>query len=260
MHPVPAPPVGEEARPLLAAQHLEIGHGGRALVPAISLVVHPSDSWVVVGRNGAGKSTLLRTLLGLLSPVAGRVTRAPGATVVYVPQRVELEPTVPMRGVDVVAMGLDAGWSFLRPWRRRGDRDAVAAAIADVGAEAFAHQRFETLSVGQQQRLMLAQALVGQPALIILDEPTAAMDLIAERDTLAVLARVRAARGCATMLVTHRLSAGLRQAQHVVFLDAESQTAVVGVPATLLAHPVFQQHFGGVPLGTAPLQEATRGG
>jgi zinc transport system ATP-binding protein len=244
---------------LLVAHNLAIGYGGRALLPPLSLVIQPSDSWVVVGRNGAGKSTLLRTLLGLLPPVGGRVSRAPGATVVYVPQRVDLEPTVPMRGIDVVAMGLDAGWSFLRPWRRPLERAAVAAAIADVGAEAFAHQRFETLSAGQQQRLMLAQALVGRPALIILDEPTAAMDLIAERDTLAILARVRAARGCATMLVTHRLSAGLRQAQHVAFLDAESQTALVGKPAELLAHPVFQQHFGGLPLGTAPLQEAARG-
>jgi zinc transport system ATP-binding protein len=248
-----------DAPPLLLAQNLEIGHGGRALLPALSLAVRPSDSWVVVGRNGAGKSTLLRTLLGLLPPVAGRVTREAGAAVVYVPQRVELEPTVPMRGTDVVAMGLDAGWSFLRPWRRRADRVSVAAAIADVGAGAFAHQRFETLSAGQQQRLMLAQALVGRPALIILDEPTAAMDLIAERDTLAILARVRAARGCATMLVTHRLSAGLRQARHAVLLDAESQTAVVGAPAEVLQHPVFQQHFGALPLGTAPLQEAARG-
>ena len=258
MRPVPAAATGGDGPPLLAAQNLEIGHGGRALLPPVSLAINLAESWVVVGRNGAGKSTLLRTLLGLLPPVSGCVTRS-AAAVVYVPQRVELEPTVPMRGVDVVAMGLDAGWSFLRPWRSRAQWRVVAVAIADVGAEAFARQRFETLSAGQQQRIMLAQALVGRPALIILDEPTAAMDLIAERDTLAILARVRANRGCATMLVTHRLSAGLRQARHAVFLDAESQTAVVGTPADVLAHPVFQQHFGTVPLGTAPLQEATRG-
>lgn len=228
----------------LKAVDLVVGHRGRPLLPPVSLTVQPAETWVVVGRNGAGKSTLLRTLLGLLPPVTGRVERRSDLRVAYVPQRLNLEATVPTRGRDVVAMGWDVGWSFVRPWRPMGVGGEVEAALRRVDAEGFADERFGALSVGQQQRILLAQALVGAPDLIVLDEPTAAMDMVAERETLRLLEGLRDERGTAIVWVTHRLGEALRDADRVCFVDAEESAAVADVPAGIARSPLFLKHFG----------------
>jgi zinc transport system ATP-binding protein len=230
--------------PYIEARDVVVGYRGRALLPPVNLVVQPAETWVVVGRNGAGKSTLLKTLLGLLPPVLGQVVRRPGMRVAYVPQRLQLEATVPMRGRDVVAMGWDAGWSFAWPWRPGRVKDVVQAALRRVDAESFADERFGALSTGQQQRIVLAQALVGAPDLIVLDEPTAAMDMVAERETLRLLDDLRRERGTAIVWVTHRLGEGLRDADHVCFVDAEERAVVVDAPGNIVRHPLFLQHFG----------------
>lgn len=228
----------------LEAVDLVVGYRGRPLLPPVSLAVQPAQIWVVVGRNGAGKSTLLKSLLGLLPPVTGRVERRANLRVAYVPQRLHLEATVPMRGRDVVAMGWDAGWSFTTPWRPARVATEVQAALERVDAQGFAEERFGALSIGQQQRILLAQALVGAPDLIVLDEPTAAMDMVAERDTLRLLDGLRAERGTALVWVTHRLGEALRDADRVCFVDAEESAAVVEVPAGIARHPLFMKHFG----------------
>jgi zinc transport system ATP-binding protein len=230
--------------PCLTANDVVVGYRGRALLPPVNLVVQPAETWVVVGRNGAGKSTLLKTLLGLLPPVFGQVARRTGLRVSYVPQRLQWEATVPMRGREVVAMGWDSDWSFTWPWRPRHVKTDVQAALRRVDAEGFADERFGALSTGQQQRILLAQALVGAPDLIVLDEPTAAMDMVAEREALRLLDDLRRERGTAIVWVTHRLGEGLRDADHVCFVDAEERSVLVDVPGNIARHPLFLQHFG----------------
>ena len=241
--PTTQPPAGA---PILAAERLRVGYGDRGLLPPLSFAIHPGEQWVVVGRNGSGKSTLLKTLLGLLPPVEGQVVRPAGATLAYVPQRYPLEPTVPVRAIDLVAEGLEAGWSFLRPWRPAGSREAVAEALVRVGAEHLAHRRFDTLSEGQKQRVLLARAVVGSPSLILLDEPTSAMDLLAEQQTLAILDGLRRDRGTSVVLVSHHLEATLALANRAIFVDSEHQEVAVGSVADILADPTFRHHFGGL--------------
>ncbi|MEB3198373.1 MAG: ATP-binding cassette domain-containing protein [Candidatus Sericytochromatia bacterium] len=229
---------------VIEAREMVVGHRGRALLPPLSASVLAGQAWVVLGRNGAGKSSLLKTLLGLLPPVSGRVLREPSMHVAFMPQRHLVDPTLPMRARDVVAMGADEGWSFLRPLRAPGGRQAVERVLTLAGCEELANERFGSLSVGQQQRVLLAQALVGQPDLVVLDEPTAGMDVVAEREALRVIDREREARGMAVVWVTHRLHDGLRRADRVCFVDADSQTAVMTAPRDLLQHPVFVSQFG----------------
>jgi zinc transport system ATP-binding protein len=230
--------------PCLIGSNLVVGYRGRAILPPVNVAVGRAETWVVVGRNGAGKSTLLKTLLGLLPVISGRVQREASLQVAYVPQRLQLEATVPMRGRDVVAMGWDSHWSFMRPWRPSRVAEEVQAALKQVAADGFADERFGALSVGQQQRILLAQALMGHPDLIVLDEPTAAMDMVAERETLRLLDGLRSERGTAIMWVTHRLGEAMRDADHVCFVDAEEQVVAVAPPLEVVQHPVFVKHFG----------------
>lgn len=229
---------------ILVADRLLVGYGGRPLLPPVSFQIRPGEQWVVVGRNGSGKSTLLKTLLGLLSPVGGTLGRADGVDFAYVPQRHHLEPGVPMRAIDVVAEGLEARWSFLWPTRGPGARARIQDALERTQTTAFAKKRFDELSEGQKQRVLLARAMIGNPALILLDEPTSAMDLVAEQEALAILDGLRRDRGTAVMLVSHHLTAALAQADHAIFVDAEHEVVASGAVATVLANPQFHHHFG----------------
>lgn len=234
-----------DARPVvLGARRLVVGYHGRGILPPIALEIRRGENWVVVGRNGSGKSTLLKTLLRLLPPVDGEILRPAGVEVSYVAQRHHVEPTVPMRGVDLVAMGRDQDWSFLNPFKTPDSYADVLEAIQRAGAASFAHKRFDAMSGGQQQKIMLAQAIVSKPDVMILDEPTAAMDVVAERATLDVLGHLRQDLGTAIVLVTHRVSTGLRQADRACYVDQETQAVVVGSPDDVLRDPSFQRQFG----------------
>ncbi len=237
-NPVEAGPV------VLGGKRLVVGYAGRGILPPIDLEIRKGENWVVVGRNGSGKSTLLKTLLRLLPPVDGELIRPAGIEVSYVAQRHQVEPTVPMRGVDLVAMGRDQDWSFLNPFKTPDSWLDVLEAVRRVGAESFADKRFDAMSGGQQQKIMLAQAIVSKPEVMILDEPTAAMDVVAEQATLDVLAHLRQDLDTAIVLVTHRVSSGLRQADRACYVDQETQAIVVGHPDDILRAPSFQRQFG----------------
>lgn len=178
--------------PLYTCDRLEIGYGRAPLLPPISLSVGRGEFWAVVGRNGSGKTTWFRTLLGLQPPVGGAVIHPGGPPrATYIPQRQGYDPIYPLTAAQVVAMAVDRGWSFTRP---RAGGDAVRAALAEVGAAELASRTFRSLSEGQKQRVLLARLVAAEADVAFLDEPTAAMDRVAEREALALLDRVRAPR------------------------------------------------------------------
>jgi zinc transport system ATP-binding protein len=230
---------------LLGLRALEVGFGGRALLPPISFEVRPGELWALLGPNGGGKTTLLRTLVGLLPAVGGAVERPVGLAIGYVPQRSSIDPAVPERVIDLVRGGLDRGLSFLSPGFRRRHREGVARVLAETSLEALAREPFATLSEGQKQRVLLARALVGEPRLLVLDEPTAAMDVAAERAVFALLDRLRRERDLGVVVVGHHLPELLRGATHVVLVDKDDGTALAGPAATVIRSPSFVARFGG---------------
>ena len=127
------------AEPLLRCEKLEVGYGGRAVLPPISLEVRPGEFWAVIGRNWSGKSTWFKTVLGMLSPVRGELWRSPGLKMGYVPQRSAFDEMYPLTGCEVVAQALDRGWSFLRP-RSLHRHDEVHHAVELVGREVSLHR------------------------------------------------------------------------------------------------------------------------
>jgi len=228
--------------PLLRCERLVIGHAGRPLLPPCNLDIRPGTLVMVVGRNGSGKTTFFRTVLGLLPPVTGTVRRAPGLRVAYVGQINALDRILPVRARDVVSWGLQSGWSFLAP--HKGARVACDRALTQAGVPELADRFFPTLSEGQKQRVLLARMLAARPQIGFLDEPTAAMDAVAEEQAIAQLAALAREQGLAVVLISHVLGLAGRFADEVVFLDRDDGVIVHGAPSEVFAHPSFRRQFG----------------
>src|SRR5215831_16967164 len=169
----------------ITAVDLAAGYGGRTVWSDASFSI-PAGSFVaVLGPNGAGKSTLVKLLLGLLAPSAGRLEvlgerpRRGSSAIGYVPQGAAFDPELSVRGVDFVGLGLDGHrWGMpLLSWASADRRAAISRAIEAVDATPFARRPMGQLSGGEQQRLLLAHALVGQPRILLLDEPLSNLDV-----------------------------------------------------------------------------------
>lgn len=233
-----------DAAVLLECNHLTVGHRGRGLLPPLSLEVRVGETWAVVGPNGSGKTTLLRTLLGLQAAVSGQIARRVGRSIGYVPQRSNLDPSIPARVIDLVRSGSERGWRFLDPRWPRHQRDAVQQALDDTLTTALAREPWTHLSEGQKQRVLMAQALAGQPGLLVLDEPTSAMDLHAERAIFELLARLRSQRGLGVLVVGHNLGLLVRYASHLLFVDKDQRVALAGPMRTVMRSTPFRERYG----------------
>jgi zinc transport system ATP-binding protein len=229
------------SEPLLRCSGLRVGHAGRAILPPIELGMHAGELWAVVGRNGTGKTTWLRTLLGLTPPVEGSVLRRPGLRVSYAGQHVRFDALFPALARDVVAMAVDRGWSFARPHVR--EPHIVIDALQRAGAAEFAQRPFRALSEGQKQRVLLARLIAAEPELALLDEPTSAMDAVAEREALGVLDALRKERGTTVVVVSHYLGLVRELADRVILLDAAAGSVVVGSPHEVLSHEAFARNY-----------------
>jgi zinc transport system ATP-binding protein len=228
---------------LLRCERLVVGHGGRALLPPCDLEIQRGKLTIVLGRNGSGKTTFFRTVLGLLPPVSGVVHRDPSVRVAYVGQGMALDRILPLRARDVVAWGVLSGWSFLR--RANGPTHAACTrALAEAGVVELADRPFHDLSEGQKQRVLLARMLASGPDVGFLDEPTAAMDAVAEEQATAHLALLAHERNMGIVVISHVLGLASRFADEIVFLDRDDGVIVNGPPASVFTHPSFRRQFG----------------
>ncbi len=230
-----------EGHLLLRARDLQVGYGGVPLLPPLSLELRCGGFLAVVGRNGAGKTTLFRTLLDLLPPVAGEVERH-DPSVAYVPQRVAFDPLFPVSVREVVAMGLLGipGQGLSRAERR----DRVQAAMDELEIAPLAPRRFRTLSEGQKQKVLMARVMAAGARLVFLDEPTAAMDAVAERETMDLLAHLQRKHGMALVVVNHHMQVALELADRVLFLDPGAPEPLLGPPEAVITHPAFEARYG----------------
>lgn len=212
----------------LACKDLRVGYGGEPLLPSVNLEVESGQLWAIVGSNGSGKTTLLRTLLGQQAPISGELAWSAQARIGYVPQRARLDDEAPSRVVDVVRAGVDRGWSFLNPFHVRRHAEAIARAMEDTHTTHLRHEAFSQLSEGQKQRVLMARAMASTPDVLVLDEPTSAMDMQAEHDVFLLIDRLRHVRGIAIMLVSHHLPVVAEFATHVLLLDRECDIVLTG--------------------------------
>jgi ABC-type Mn2+/Zn2+ transport system ATPase subunit len=191
--------------PLISFDHATLGYGRRVVLSDISFDIPAGDFLGLVGPNGAGKTTILRAILGSLVPMQGSVVMAPGLRFGYVPQRDSVDYGFPLKVIDVVLMGrYDRIGLMRRP--STTDRDLASAALDHVGVGHLADQQLNALSGGQKQRVLIARALVGQPNVLVLDEPTNGMDLVSTTQILGLVRELHERDNLTVLMVSHALN------------------------------------------------------
>ena len=208
---------------ILSVDGVSVSLAGWQILDEVTFGIGPGEFTGLIGPNGAGKTTLLRVILGLQRPSAGEVAvqgrprSQRTQRVGYVPQKVLLDPDMPMRARDLVALGLDGGRYGLRlPSRQRGQ--AVAEMLHAVDAERFADARVGNLSGGEQQRVLIAHALISRPRLLLLDEPLANLDLRSGQEIISLLARIAREQQIAVLLSAHEMNPLLPVMDRIVYL------------------------------------------
>jgi len=220
-----------ETPPVLTLDHVAVALGGRPVLRDVSAEIVPGEFVGLIGANGAGKTTLLRVILGLLRAdgrveVLGRPLRhgRGNRAIGYVPQKQSIDPDTPLRGRDLVALGIDGErWGI--PLPRAARRARVDEALRSVGAIAYAGAPVGRLSGGEQQRLFIAQALLTEPRLLLLDEPLANLDLRSAGEVVRLVARLGRERGIAVLLVAHDMNPLVGVMDQVLYL-AEGRSAI----------------------------------
>lgn len=210
--------------PAIQVEDLFFSYGHRRVLDGVSLEVPQGSFTALIGPNGAGKSTLLRLLLGVIKPDRGRIAilgRPPGEQgqpIGYVPQGIRLPKGFPISTVDVVLMGRYGNLGLLK---RPGQQDRIHAeeALESVGMGHLMQRRFQDLSGGQQQRVLIARALVGDPCLLILDEPTAGLDPAARARFYGRVCDLQRARGLTLFCASHDVEDVAQHAQTLILLD-----------------------------------------
>jgi len=213
--------------PAVEFSHASLGYGSRVLWADLNLRIEAGQFVAVLGANGAGKTSLLKVLLGEAAltsgsvAIAGQPVRRGSDVLGYVPQRVGIDSAAMVKARDVVRMGLDGhrwGLPMLFGARRRAMRDTVAELLASVGATEFADAPMSMLSGGELQRIRIAEALACDPALLICDEPLAALDLRHQQEVAALIDRRRREHGTAVIFVTHEINPILQYVDQVLYL------------------------------------------
>jgi zinc/manganese transport system ATP-binding protein len=231
------------AEAILSVEGIGVRLSGREILRDVSFQVRPGEFTGLIGSNGAGKTTLLRVILGLQAPSAGRVLlegrprshRNP--LIGYVPQKFLLDPDMPLRARDLVGLGLDAHrLGIPRPSRAR--RALIDQMLHAVDAERFADTRVGLLSGGEQQRVLIAHALIARPRLLLLDEPLANLDLRAGQEVVALLSRIASEQRIAVLISAHEMNALLPAMDRIVYVAggrARSGTTAEVVRADVLS-------------------------
>lgn len=214
---------------LLILDRITVRFGKRTALEEISLRLHRDEIVTVIGPNGAGKSTLIKIALGLLAPSAGTIERRAGLRIGYMPQRLHIEPSLPLTVVRFLQLG-GAG------------PDAAIAALREVKMAELGQQPLQALSGGELQRVLLARALLRKPDLLVLDEPAQGVDLAGQTEMYQLIAELRSRYRCGILMVSHDLHWVMAKTDKVICLN--HHICCEGHPEQVGNDPAYQALFG----------------
>jgi zinc transport system ATP-binding protein len=222
--------------PLVSARQASFRRHGRLLLDRIDMTVHRGEIVTLIGPNGAGKSTLVRLLLGLLTPDSGEIRRHAGLRIGYAPQRLTVDPVLPLSVRHFLTLGGPA------------DRQRLLAVLARVGVPEILDAQMAVLSGGELQRVLLARALLRGPDLLVLDEPLSSVDIASQAPLYRLIGDIRDETGAGVLLVSHDLHVVMARTDQVLCIDRH--VCCFGHPVEVARDPAFARLFG------APLAEA----
>ncbi len=231
---------------VIALDHAALGVGGRTVLRDVSCAIAPGEFIGVLGPNGAGKTTLFRAILGLIRPLAGSIRvfgRAPrrgDAAIGYLPQVRTLLPDLRVRGVDFIASSV-RGERWGLPVHPRPERKVVAETLAAIGAEELAERPLADMSGGERQRLLLAQALLGEPKLLLLDEPLISLDQRHQESAVELVRGFVRERGITVLFSAHELNQLIGALDRVLYLG--NGQAALGTVAEVMTAPVLSRLY-----------------
>jgi len=222
----------------IVAQDLTASYGSRPVWSHGTFAIPSGSFTAILGPNGAGKSTLIRMILGQLEPAGGHLEvlghqpRRGNPNIGYVPQGSAFDPELSIRGRDFVGLGVDGHRWGVRLGGRRRAAALASAAIDAVGARGYADRSLGSLSGGEQQRLMLAQALVGQPRLLLMDEPMSHLDVRNQGAIVQLITQVARERHLTVLLIAHDVNLLLPHIDLVLYMAHGS--LAMGKPAEII--------------------------
>ncbi len=238
------PPAREE---VLAVRDVTVRFDGREVLSGVTFSLRSGEVTGLIGPNGSGKTTLLRVILGLQATTSGSVALAGGErdrrhpVIGYVPQKFLLDPDLPLRARDVVALGLD-GHRLGVPLPSRQRERRVDEVLLAVGAASVARSRVGTLSGGEQQRVLIAHAIISRPKLLLLDEPLANLDIGSAHEVVGLLATVAREFGIAVFISAHEMNTLLPVMDRIVYIANGS--AVSGTTNEVIRGEVLSALYG----------------
>ena len=215
---------------LVTLENISVQFARRPVLSGISLKLMPGRILTLLGPNGAGKSTLVRVVLGLLAPASGQIQRAPGLRIGYVPQKLHIDPTLPVTVERFMLL-------------TRGAKHAdVLPALKRVQAGHLLNAPLQKLSGGETQRVLLARALLNQPQLLVLDEPTQGVDVNGQVALYDLIDQLRHELNCGVLMVSHDLHLVMAKTDEVLCLN--HHICCSGTPEAVSQHPEFIAMFG----------------
>jgi len=215
---------------LIRLDDIHVHFAKQTVLEGAQLQVHRGEIVTLIGPNGAGKTTLVRAVLGLLKPDSGTVWRKPRLRVGYMPQKLHVDPTLPLSVLRFLRLVPGV------------DRAAALAALSEVGAEHVIDSPLQSVSGGEMQRVLLARALLRQPELLVLDEPVQGVDVAGQAELYRLIGRLRERYGCGVLMVSHDLHLVMSATDQVVCLNRH--VCCSGHPEQVSADPAFVELFG----------------
>lgn len=236
-----------EKSPILSLDNIGVKFGERCILKDVNVQVYPGEFIGLIGTNGAGKSTLLKVILGLVSPTKGTVNvfgkkaKRGEHLIGYVPQKIFLEPNIPLRGRDLVGLGLD-GHRFGIPLPSKKREKLVDEMLKSVDAFKYADSPVGKLSGGEQQKLLIAQALLTNPKILLLDEPLSNLDIKSANEVIDLVSRIGREKRVTVILVGHDMNPFLDAMDRVIYLA--DGNAVIGRISEVFRNDILSKLYG----------------